>query len=152
MLLDCRRLSEVFIVTKYINKNDKFLEVLTDYCPNDRYDFLENLKKMTEANKKMFPEVKDFFYTPQFLEEEQAKIKRDHGGELKKLPQMAQMAKDIVYEEEYNSLYKTTSKLLHFCPFSLNGDMLLETKDEKFNYFKRIGFNIRENQTKKFIN
>lgn len=138
ILLDCRRLCEVLIVSKYINKHDKFLEVITDYCPNDHYDFLENLKKMTEANKKMFPEAKDFFYTPQFIEEKQAGIKRQYGGEPKKPPQMAQMAKDVGYEEEYGSLYKITSKLLHFCPFSFNGDMLVETNDEKFNYFKRI--------------
>ena len=136
LLLDCRRLCEVFIVSKYINKNNLFNEVM-DYCNYDRYNYLENLKKMTNANKKMFPALKDFFYFPKSLADEQAEIDRC-GKKGKKMPQIIEMAKNIDYEEEYSSFYKITSKLLHFCPFSLSGDMLLETRDSKFNFFKRI--------------
>ena len=143
ILLDCRRLCEIFIVSKYMNKNNNFHE-FTDYCDYDRYDYLENLKKMTEANKKMFPEIKDLFFSPTFLTDEQSKITKRRGNKGKKIPSILEMAKNIGYEEEYNSFYKITSKLLHFCPFSFNGDMLLETRDKRFNYFKRIEMYLTE--------
>ena len=143
ILLDCRRLCEVFIVSRYMNKNNNFEEFI-DYCAYDRYDYLENLKKMTEANKKMFPEFKDLFSSPKFLIDEQNKMLSLRGTKGKKIPSILEMAKDIGYEEEYSSFYKITSKLLHFCPFSFNGDMLLDTKDRKFNFFKRVEMYLTE--------
>lgn len=143
ILLNCRRLCEVFIVSRYMNKNNNFEEFI-DYCTYDRYDYLENLKKMTEANKKMFPELKNLFSSPKFLSDEQDRLINQHGNKGKKIPAILEMAKDIGYEEEYSYFYKITSKLLHFCPFSFNGDMLLESKDEKFVFFKRIEMYLTE--------
>lgn len=143
LLLDCRRLCEAFIVSKYMNKHNNFHEFV-DYSDFDRYDYLDNLKKVTEADKKMFPKLKDFFYSPKFLVDEQDKIMKRRGNKGKKIPLMIEMAKDIGYEEEYSSFYKITSKLLHFCPFSFSGDMLLETREKKFSFFKRIEMYLTE--------
>lgn len=143
LLLDCRRLCEAFIVSKYINKHNNFHEFI-DYSVFDRYDYLENLKKMTEANKKMFPELKNLFSLPKFLSDEQDKLINQHGNKGKKMPAILDMSKDIGYEEEYSSFYKITSKLLHFCAFSFAGDMLLETNNEKFSFFKRIEMYLTE--------
>ena len=136
ILLDCRRLLEVLIVSKYINKNNSFVKFIA-CCRYDRYDFLENLDKVTKANKKLFPERKDLFTERKWIADEKEKIISD-GSKIVKLPQISQMAEDVGYAEEYSSFYKIMSKLLHFCPFSLIGDIPGKDKKEKIQYFIRI--------------
>ena len=54
------------------------------------------------------------------------------------------MAIEIGYQEEYEYFYKFTSKMLHFCPFSLNGDMKLEDKIHKVVFLRRIAKYLEE--------
>lgn len=138
ILLYGRRLCEIFIVSKYMNKNNNFHEFV-DYCVRDRYDYLEGFKKRAIADVKIFPELEGLDYYLNDIEAQQVEVTKKHGNKGKKMPNISDMAKDIGYEEEYIYFYKFASKLLHFCPFSLNGDMPLEDKIHKRVFISRIG-------------
>lgn len=138
ILLYGRRLCEIFIVCKYMNKNNNFHEFV-DYCIRDRYDYLEGSKKRAIADIKIFPELEGLDYFLEDIEKQQAELIKSHGNRGKKMPTISDMAKDIDYEEEYGYFYKFASKLLHFCPFSFNGDMDLEDKIHKRVFIARIG-------------
>lgn len=48
------------------------------------------------------------------------------------------MAERIDYLDEYNYFYKFTSKLLHFCPFTLNGDVNFDRELDKVVFLCRV--------------
>ena len=54
-----------------------------------------------------------------------------------KIPDMKKMAQAVDLEDEYNYFYKFTSKLLHFCPFSFNGDSPFEAPIHKVVFLMR---------------
>ena len=60
------------------------------------------------------------------------------------MPTMKKMAEKVEYIEEYNYFYKFTSKILHFCPFSLNGDARFEDKIHKVVFLRRISKYLEE--------
>ena len=57
---------------------------------------------------------------------------------------MKDMATAIGYKEEYNYFYKFTSKILHFCPFSLNGDAYFEHVVHKRVFLIRLAKYLEE--------
>ena len=54
------------------------------------------------------------------------------------MPNMNTMAQSVGLKEEYDYFYKLSSKLLHFCPFSLNGDSPFEAPVHKIIFLMRI--------------
>ncbi len=60
------------------------------------------------------------------------------------MKKMKDMATALGYKEEYNYFYKFTSKILHFCPFSLNGDAYFEHVVHKIVFLIRIAKYLEE--------
>ncbi len=144
ILLCARRLVEVFIIVKYISKTKTFSNVL-EYCMRDRYEYLEGCDARIIADAKFFPELKDLDnYALENKVEKETIMKEYKGNKPKKMPDMRLMAKEIGYKEEYSYFYKFTSKILHFCPFSLNCDAKLEDKIHKVVFLRRIAKYLEE--------
>ena len=122
VLLLARRLLEVFIITKYVVANNLF-QKMADYCTHDRYEYLEGGKARGRADEKLFPELAGLDDMIADYQKQEDELREQHGSFGQKMPPMRKMAEEIGYLEEYNYFYKFTSKLLHFCPFTLNGDM-----------------------------
>ncbi|MBR1980819.1 DUF5677 domain-containing protein [Candidatus Proelusimicrobium excrementi] len=137
VLLNVRRLCEAFITVKYINQQNAF-EKMVAYCERDRWEYLEGCSARTEADEKLFPELKDMPDMNQPNREELAKLKQKYEKKPAKMPSMKEMAQAVGLEDEYNYFYKFTSKLLHFCPFSLNGDSPFEAPVHKIIFLMRI--------------
>ena len=76
--------------------------------------------------------------------EEKEKIVKKYGKKPNKMPNMGKMAQSINYEEEYNYFYKFTSKTLHFCPFTLNGDADYSERVHKVVFVRRIAKYLEE--------
>lgn len=144
ILLCARRLLEVFITIKYISQTKTFSNVL-EYCMRDKYEYLDGCNARSVADAKFFPELKDLYdYALRNKQEKEAILKRYNGKKPKKMPDMLKMAKEIGYEEEYSYFYKFTSKILHFCPFSLNGDVNLNIPIHKVVFLNRIAKYLEE--------
>ena len=144
IFLYARRLLEVFITVKYISQTKTFSNVL-EYCMRDRYEYLEGCDARIIADAKFFPELKDLDnYALENKVEKETIMKEYKGNKPKKMPDMRLMAKEIGYEEEYSYFYKFTSKILHFCPFSLNCDAKLEDKIHKVVFLRRIAKYLEE--------
>ena len=118
IFLQGRRLLECVITFKYIQKHDLFEQVV-GFCEWDRKEYLEGQKARVKADLVLFPVLQGIigFYKEQELRELQKKHPK-----ACKLPAMCKMAKDVNLAEEYIYFYKLTSKILHFCPFSLNNE------------------------------
>jgi hypothetical protein len=99
---------------------------------------LEGSKKRVVTDEKLFPELKGLDYYLEGIEEEQAKILKRRGEKWNKLPDIKIMAIDIDYQEEHSYFYKFSSKLLHFCPFTFNGDANFEAREHKIIFLPRI--------------
>lgn len=137
ILLNARRLCEVLITVKYFNQKDNF-EKMVEYCERDRWEYLEGCLARNKADEKLFFELKDMPDMNQTDREELAKLKQKYGKQPAKLIDMRKMAQSVDLEEEYNYFYKFTSKLLHFCPFSLNGDASFDAPVHKIVFLMRI--------------
>lgn len=138
ILLCARRLLEVFITIKYISQTKTFSNVL-EYCMRDKYEYLDGCDARSVADAKFFSELKDLDnYTLRNKQEREAILKQYNGNKPNKMPDMRIMAEEIGYEEEYRYFYKFTSKTLHFCPFSLNGDINLNIPIHKVVFLSRI--------------
>lgn len=137
ILLNARRLCEVFITVKYVNQRNNFEDIVA-YCERDRWEYLEGSLARNEADEKLFSELKNMPDMNQTTREELAKLKQKYGKKPAKLTDMRKMAQSVDLEEEYNYFYKFTSKLLHFCPFSLNGDACFEAPIHKIVFLMRI--------------
>ncbi len=139
-----RRLLEVFIILKYITQTNTFPKMM-EYCQRDRYDYLERCNARVIADEKFFPELKDLDNYALENKQEQTEILKQYGNKKPdKMPDMKKMAISIGYEEEYNYFYKFTSKILHFCPFSLNGDVNFEHIVHKVVFLVRIAKYLEE--------
>jgi len=137
VLLLARRLLEVFIVTKYIVTTNQF-QVMLDFCVHDHYEYLEGCIARATADEKLFPELVGI---DNFISEHQKKKKElfmQYGSFGKKMLSIKKMADRIGYSDEYNYFYKFTSKLLHFCPFSLNGDADFNKPLDKVIFLCRV--------------
>ena len=136
ILLLARRLLEVFIITKYIVTTNQF-DVMLDFCVYDRHEYLKGCMARGVADEKLFPELAGL---DNFLSEYEKKDKElfsQHGSGKKMLP-IRKMAERIDYLDEYNYFYKFTSKLLHFCPFTLNGDVNFDRELDKVVFLCRV--------------
>ena len=144
ILLCGRRLLEVFIILKYITQTNTFSKMM-EYCQRDRYDCLEGCNARVIADEKFFPELKDLDNYALENKQEQAEILKQYEGKKPKaMETMKAMATAIGYEEEYNYFYKFTSKVLHFCPFSLNGDAYFEHVIHKRVFLIRVAKYLEE--------
>ena len=144
ILLCARRLLEVFITIKYISQTKTFSNVL-EYCMRDRYEYLDGCDARSVADAKFFPDLKDLDnYALRNKQEKEVILKQYNDKKPKKMPDMLKMAKEIGYEEEYSYFYKFTSKILHFCPFSLNGDVNLNIPIHKVVFLNRIAKYLEE--------
>ena len=138
-----RRLLEVFITLKYISKTNNFDKIL-DYCESDRYEYLSGCEARVIADEKLFPDLKGINPFGLGYKQEKESILKRYKGKLNKMPNIKKMAEEIGYKEEYNYFYKFTSKILHFCPFSLNGDARFEDKIHKVVFLRRISKYLEE--------
>lgn len=144
IFLCARRLLEIFITLKYLSQTNTFPEMM-EYCQRDRYDYLDGCNARYIADDKFFPELKDLDNYVLENQQEQSEILRKYGGKKPKLmTNMKDMARTIGYEEEYIYFYKFTSKMLHFCPFSLNGDANFEHVIHKGVFLIRIAKYLEE--------
>lgn len=134
---------EVLITLKYISQTNTFSRVI-GYCERDRYEYLEGWKARQIADVKLFPELADLYDNLQDQTEEKEKIVKKYGKKPNKMPNMGKMAQSINYEEEYNYFYKFTSKMLHFCPFTLNGDADYSERVHKVVFVRRIAKYLEE--------
>lgn len=144
ILLCARRLLEVFITIKYISQTKTFSNVL-EYCMRDRYEYLDGCDARSVADAKFFPDLKDLDnYALRNKQEKEVILKQYNDKKPKKILDMRIMSKEIGYEEEYIYFYKFTSKTLHFCPFSLNGDINLNIPIHKVVFLSRIAKYLEE--------
>lgn len=143
IFLYARRLLEVFITLKYVSQTNAFSKVV-EYCERDRYEYLEGWKARQVADIKLFPELVGLYDNLQNQTDEQAKIVRKYGKKPNKMPSMGKMVQSIAYQEEYNYFYKFTSKMLHFCPFTLNGDADYSGRIHKVVFVRRIAKYLEE--------
>lgn len=143
IFLCARRLLEVFIVLKYISQTNTFSDVV-EYCERDRYEYLEGWKARQIADVKLFPELIDLYDNLQKEIQEQENIVKKYGKKPNKMPDMGKMARYIGYGEEYNYFYKFSSKMLHFCPFTLNGDANYSGRVHKVVFVRRIAKYLEE--------
>lgn len=137
ILLNARRLCEAFITVKYFNQKNDF-EKMISYSQRDRWEYLEGCLARTEADEKLFPELKDMPDMNQFYQDEIEILKQQYREKPRKMPNMKEMAQAVGLKEEYDYFYKFTSKLLHFSPFSLNGDSNFEAPIHKIVFLMRI--------------
>ena len=137
VLLLARRLLEVFIITKYLVTTNQ-IHAMIDFCIHDRYEYLEGCIARAIADEKLFPELTgvDNFISEYKKQEKELESKFGNFG--KKMPPMKKMAEKIGYLNEYNYFYKFTSKLLHFCPFTLNGDANFDKDLHKVVFLCRV--------------
>ena len=135
VLLFARRLLEVFIISKYIVNTNKF-QTMRDYCVHDRHEYLKGCMARGIADEKLIPELAGL---DNFLLEYQKQEKEllAQYGLGKRMPPMKKMAEEIDCLDEYNYFYKFTSKLLHFCPFTLSGDANFDGEIHKVVFLYR---------------
>lgn len=145
IFLCARRLLEVFITLKYISQTNSFSQMI-EYCQRDRYDYLEGCSIRLVADEKFFPELKEELdnYEIENRKEQEIILKQCGGEKPHKLPDMGTMATNIGYKKEYTYFYKFTSKMLHFCPFTLNGDTNFEAPIHKIVFSCRIAKYLEE--------
>ncbi|WP_372518858.1 DUF5677 domain-containing protein [Candidatus Ruminimicrobiellum ovillum] len=136
VLLLARRLLEVFIVTEYIVTTNQF-DVMIDFCVYDRHEYLKGCMARGVADEKLFPELVGLDNYLSDFQKQEKELFSQHGSGKKMLP-IRKMAERIDYLDEYNYFYKFTSKLLHFCPFSLNGDADFNRPLDKVVFLCRV--------------
>lgn len=119
IFLQGRRLLECVITVKYIQKHDLFEQVV-GFCEWDRKEYLEGQKARVKADLDLFPFLQGIIAWTERQEQEllglQEKFHKSCKLDIRK------MAKNIQLEDEYVYFYKLSSKILHFCPFSLNNE------------------------------
>ena len=146
IFLYARRLLEVLITLKYISQTNTFPKIM-EYCQRDRYDYLEGCNARNIADEKLLPELKGLAdYTLENKQEQSEILRQYNGKKPEKMPDIKKMAISIGYEEEYNYFYKLTSKMLHFCPFTLNGDTDFSANIHKVVFVKRIAVYLKKVQ------
>lgn len=137
VLLLARRLLEVFIVTKYIVTTNQF-DVMIDFCVYDRHEYLKGCMARGVADEKLFPELAGLDNYLSDFQKQEKELFAQHGSFGKRMLSIKKMAERIDYLDEYNYFYKFTSKLLHFCPFSLNGDADFNRPLDKVIFLCRV--------------
>lgn len=137
IMLFARRLLEVLIVLKYIVKTGTYSEVI-NYCIHDEYQYYEGCVTRAAADAKLFPSLGKVDDMDKYYQEKIEELKQKHGGTGKRMPTIKKMADKTDMAEEYDYFYRFTSKLLHFCPFTLNGDMDLEHPVHKIIFVLRM--------------
>lgn len=174
IFLCARRLLEVFITLKYLSQTNTFPKMIEycqrdryEYLKGCKAriaadeKFFPELKDLDNYALEDQEEQKEIIkrYNEEIFEKcnekEQENLLEDFlKGKLKKsqpkielpalLPDMRKMAIAIGYEVEYIYFYKFTSKILHFCPFSLNGDAYFEHAIHKVVFLIRIAKYLEE--------
>lgn len=137
VLLLARRLLEVLIISKHIVATNHF-QAMLDYCAHDRYEYLEGCKARATADEKLFPELAGLDNFLSAYQKQEDELKAQHGSLGHKMPPIKKMAEETGYLDEYNYFYKFTSKLLHFCPFTLNGDTNFNKPLDKAVFLCRV--------------
>lgn len=131
-----RKLLEVLIIVKYVLQTDN-LKTISEYCDRDRYEYLEGLFARQRADDKLFT----YFNMPHddmsAQKQEMEQIISKYNNKPQKIPSMKKMAEAIDYLDEYDYFYKLSSKMLHFCPFTLNGDTDFNSFIHKTGYIYR---------------
>jgi hypothetical protein len=131
-----RKLLEVIIVVKYILYTNNFKTIL-EYCVRDRYEYLEGLLARQRADKKLFSYLNMPHNNMENQKEEMKQIILKYKNKPRKMPSMKKMAEAVDYLDEYDYFYKLSSKMLHFCPFTLNGDADFNSFVHKTGYIQR---------------
>lgn len=137
IFLQARRLLEVWITIKYINQSNLFYQI-PNFCARDRIEYLEGWKARDIADLELFSELKKIREIYPKIQSEIDILKKDFPGKLPKLPSVSEMAKKLNLQNEYTYFYKLTSKILHFCPFSLNNEHIFEKPLDKLVFLMRI--------------
>ena len=131
-----RKLLEVLLVVKYTLHTNNFKAIL-EYCARDRYEYLEGLLARQRSDKKLFPYWSMSHNSMENQKEEMDRIILKYKSKPQKMPSMKKMAETVGYLDEYDYFYKLSSKMLHFCPFTLNGDADFNSFIHKAGYMQR---------------
>lgn len=142
IFLENRRLLELIITVKYIREHNLYAQV-PNYCEYDRKEYLEGCKARIIADVKLFPFLQGALVFSSREEQLLQNLKAKYEKPVK-LPPMRTMAYQIGWDEEYRYFYKLTSKLLHFCPFSLNNEHIYEAKIHKLIFILRLDRYLQE--------
>lgn len=120
IFLQGRRLLECVITFKYIQKHDLFEQVV-EFCEWDRKEYLEGQKARVKADLDLFPYLEGIIGWTRIQQQDLDSLQQKYAKPCK-LPSVRKMADDLGLEADYAYFYKLTSKILHFCPFSLNNE------------------------------
>ena len=101
VLLNARRLCEVFITIKYFNQQNNFEEMVS-FCERDRWEYLEGCWARTKADEKLFFELKDMPDMNQPYRDELAMLEQKYKGKPAKIPNINVMAQMVGLKEEYD--------------------------------------------------
>ena len=115
---------ECVITFKYIQKHDLFEQVV-GFCEWDRKEYLEGQKARVKADLDLFPYLEGIIKWDIKQQQDLDSLQRKYAKPCK-LPSVRKMADDLGLEADYAYFYKLTSKILHFCPFSLNNEHLYD--------------------------
>lgn len=118
------RLLECVITVKYIQKHDLFEQVV-GFCEWDRKEYLAGQKVRVKADLDLFPYLEGIIKWDIKQQQELDSLQQKYAKPCK-LPSVRKMADDLGLEADYAYFYKLTSKILHFCPFSLNNEHLYD--------------------------
>lgn len=136
IFLQGRRLLECVITVKYIQKHDLFEQVV-GFCEWDRKEYLEGQKARVKADLDLFPYLEGVIKWD-IKQQQDLDYLRQKYAKPCKLPPVRKMADDLGLEADYAYFYKLTSKILHFCPFSLNNEHLYDGIVHKRVFLLRI--------------
>ena len=138
ILLNARRLCEALIVIKHFNLQNNFEEMVL-FCDRDWWEYLEGSQSWATANEALFVELQNMPDMNAPFRKELENLKSKYNGKKPiKMPNIKQMAEVVGLEEEYKYFYKLSSKILHFCPFSFNGDLSFEAPIHKIIFLMRF--------------
>ena len=135
--LQARRLLELWISVKYINQKNLFAQV-PDACDYDRLEYLEGLKERDIADGLLFPSFDGIKPIAPSIQKNIDELKKACINKTCKWPPVSKMAAEVNLQSEYKYFYKFSSKILHFCPFSLNNDPFFEGSLNKLIFLMRI--------------
>lgn len=133
---------ESLVTFKYIQKYNLFKQVVR-YCEWDRKEYLEGQKARVKADLDLFPYLEGIIKWDIKQQQDLDSLQRKYAKPCK-LPSVRKMADDLGLEADYAYFYKLTSKILHFCPFSLNNEHLYDGVEHKCIFLLRIDRYLQE--------
>ena len=118
ILLNCRKLLELLIILDWINQKNN-IDDFNNYSKQDFEEFGISMLKISEGITKNNPSQEKYTNEMRASLEQKFKIQQIPSVKIKKMPPLKNIISDPDLLDEYNSLYKITSKILHTTVFSI---------------------------------